>query len=266
MYNTINLSYLRRIVRYGNHGDFGFAPDGTEVFVQFYGNVHGEYGSVFSYHLDGSGVDIILTDEVFEHYGSHISCRNILRPGWAYLNTKNYGNGDGRMIAVKLDGSKTIENFGHSFEVSGDDFYAYAAPVPNPSGTKIMFKSNFGNTASEDKICSYEAFPIPSGANKSYAAGEETSEVIPIKYALEQNFPNPFNPTTVIHFSIPKQSNVKLSVYNLLGEKVAELVNGDFSAGNYEVNFNASNLASGMYVYRISAGSYTSVKKMLLLK
>ncbi len=160
MYNTTDLNYLRRIVDYGNHGDFGFAPDGSEVFAQFYGWVQGENGSVFSYHLDGSGVDIILTNEVFEHHGSHLSCRNILRPGWAYLNTKTYGGGHGRMLAVKLDGSKIIENFGHSFEVSGDDFYAYAAPVPNPTGTKIMFKSNFGDNSSEGKICVYEAYSI----------------------------------------------------------------------------------------------------------
>ena len=160
MYNTTDLNYLRRLVRYGNHGDFGFAPDGSEVFVQFYGWVQGENGSVFSYHLDGSAVDIILTNKTFETNGSHISCRNILRPGWAYLNTVNYDGGHGRMLAVKLDGSKIIENFGHSFEKSGDDFYAYAAPVPNPTGTKIMFMSNFGDNSSSSKICIYEAYSI----------------------------------------------------------------------------------------------------------
>ena len=160
MYNTTDLKYLRRIVHYGNHGDFGFAPGGIEVFAQFYGYVPGVHGTVFSFHLDGSGVDVIHTNARFEVNGSHLSCRNILRPGWAYLNTKTYGGGDGRMIAVKLDGSEIIENFGHSFEKSGSDFYAYAAPVPNPTGTKIMFKSNLGDNSNEYKICSYEAYPI----------------------------------------------------------------------------------------------------------
>ncbi len=98
-------------------------------------------------------------------------------------------------------------------------------------------------------------------------------EQIPTKYILEQNYPNPFNPTTIIRFSIPKQVHVKLSVYNIIGEEVAELVNGNLSAGNHQVSFNAStssatasNLASGMYIYRISAGSYVAVKKMLLIK
>ena len=85
-------------------------------------------------------------------------------------------------------------------------------------------------------------------------------------YKLEQNYPNPFNPTTMISFSLPKASNVQLSVYNMLGEKVAELLNGNISAGKHTVNFNAANLASGMYVYRIKADNFVAVKKMLLLK
>lgn len=165
IYNTINLNYLRRIIHYGNHGDFGFAPDGSEVFVQFYGNVSG--GTVFSYHLDGSGqVDIIHTDNIFNTNGNHLSCRNILRPGWAYLNTDNLNNGHARMLAVKLDGSEIIENFGHSFE-SSNTYARYSFPVPNPTGTKIMFKSNFGDESSDNKICDYEAYPILSTPSKS---------------------------------------------------------------------------------------------------
>ncbi len=166
IYNTTNLNYLRRIVKYGNHGDFGFAPDGSEVFVQFYGWVQGENGTVFSYHLDGSAVDIIHTDVIFNTNGNHLSCRNILRPGWAYLNTDNIGDGHARMLAVKLDGSEIIENFGHSYE-SSTTYARYSFPVPNPTGTKIMFKSNFGDDSSDNKICSYEAYPIPYTPSKS---------------------------------------------------------------------------------------------------
>ncbi len=89
---------------------------------------------------------------------------------------------------------------------------------------------------------------------------------IPTVFALEQNYPNPFNPTTVIEFALPKQSDVKLAIYNILGEKVAELVNSAMVAGYHSVDFNATNLASGMYIYRIQAGNFVSVKKMMLLK
>ena len=85
-------------------------------------------------------------------------------------------------------------------------------------------------------------------------------------FILFDNYPNPFNPTTVISFALPKAVDVQLSVYNILGEKVTELVNKKMVAGNHSVNFTATNLSSGMYIYRLQAGNFVSVKKMLLLK
>ncbi len=92
------------------------------------------------------------------------------------------------------------------------------------------------------------------------------SDQIPTGYLLEQNHPNPFNPSTIIGFALPKQTNIKLSVYNSIGEEVAELVNGNRNAGYHKVNFDATDFASGTYVYRISANDYVSSKKMVVLK
>ena len=89
---------------------------------------------------------------------------------------------------------------------------------------------------------------------------------IPKQFELYQNYPNPFNPTTVIRYGIPKESNVKLVVYNILGEMVKTLVENTQKAGSYEVNFNASNLATGIYIYRIQAGQFAETKKMVLMK
>jgi len=89
---------------------------------------------------------------------------------------------------------------------------------------------------------------------------------IPTVYNLSQNYPNPFNPTTQIQFALPKESFVKLSVYNVIGQEIQVLVNKNMSAGNYKVNFDASKLNSGMYLYRIETADYTSVRKMLLVK
>jgi hypothetical protein len=85
-------------------------------------------------------------------------------------------------------------------------------------------------------------------------------------YRLSQNYPNPFNPSTKINFSIPKSGLVSLKVYDILGKEVATLVNTNFNAGTHTIEFNASNLSSGTYFYRIQAGNFTEVKKMLLLK
>ncbi len=85
-------------------------------------------------------------------------------------------------------------------------------------------------------------------------------------YSLMQNYPNPFNPTTTINFAIPKQAKVQLAVYNVIGEKVTELVNQEMSAGIHSVNFNATSLGSGVYFYRLTSGSFAETKKLLLLK
>ncbi|MFN3393191.1 MAG: PQQ-dependent sugar dehydrogenase [Candidatus Thermochlorobacter sp.] len=85
-------------------------------------------------------------------------------------------------------------------------------------------------------------------------------------YALMQNYPNPFNPTTTIQFSIPAVSDVKLEVFNILGQKVSTLVNRRMEAGLHTVNFNATNLTSGVYFYRLQSGSFVQTKKMMLIK
>lgn len=88
----------------------------------------------------------------------------------------------------------------------------------------------------------------------------------PTVFSLEQNFPNPFNPSTVIRYALPVAGNVTLNVYNALGEKVAELVNGIMPAGNHTVQFDASKLNSGLYIYEIKAGTFTASRKMLFIK
>ncbi len=95
---------------------------------------------------------------------------------------------------------------------------------------------------------------------------QNSQQIVPSVYSLEQNYPNPFNPSTSIKFSVPKQSNVKLVVYDVVGKEVAVLVNAMKQPGSYEAVFNGDNLASGVYFYRIEAGAFTDVKKMVLIK
>jgi hypothetical protein len=89
---------------------------------------------------------------------------------------------------------------------------------------------------------------------------------IPLGFVLEQNYPNPFNPTTHIRFSLGRPSNVKLTVYNVLGRKVATLIDSRMAAGSHTFLFDASRLASGLYIYRIEAGDFISQKRMILIK
>ena len=98
------------------------------------------------------------------------------------------------------------------------------------------------------------------------AVGVEELEGLPATYSLEQNYPNPFNPSTTIRFSIPEVTNVKVSVFDALGREITTLVNEELNPGNYNVDFDASNLSSGIYLYRIEASNFVQVKKMILIK
>jgi len=95
---------------------------------------------------------------------------------------------------------------------------------------------------------------------------EEISGNLPQTFSLEQNYPNPFNPSTKINFSVPVEGLVSIDVFNSIGQKVTTLVNEQMNAGNYSVDFNAVNLPSGIYFYKLQAGSFAETRKMLLLK
>jgi parallel beta-helix repeat protein len=110
---------------------------------------------------------------------------------------------------------------------------------------------------------------LNSSMNKNQAIvgfQNSESEIIPKEYALSNNYPNPFNPSTVINYQIPKDGIVTLIVYDILGREVRTLVNEYKSAGIYSVNFDASKFASGVYIYQLKAGSFISTKKMLFMK
>ncbi len=90
--------------------------------------------------------------------------------------------------------------------------------------------------------------------------------LLPNEYQLFQNYPNPFNPSTKIKFNLPESSNVNLEIYNILGQKIAELVNEQLTAGSHEVEFNSKEFASGLYFYKLSANDFISIKNMMIIK
>ena len=139
-----------------------------------------------------------------------------------------------------------------SLEINGTWYYAPSFdfdgdPRPNPPGT----------------LPDMGAQEWPDSITNSI---ELHTSVIPDKYSLSQNFPNPFNSATTIQYSITQRSNVTLKIYDILGKEIAVLVNEEKDQGVYTANFDANNLASGLYLYRIQAGSFIDTKKMILLK
>lgn len=122
-------------------------------------------------------------------------------------------------------------------------------------GTKTVILQNY----SKDTINFY--------LNPRYVIGiRNINSEIPKNYSLSQNFPNPFNPVTNIAFSIPEESNVNLTVYDVLGREIKVLINEKLKPGNYQVDWNAQVYTSGMYFYRLQTDKFTDTKKMVLVK
>jgi hypothetical protein len=145
------------------------------------------------------------------------------------------------------------EGNGLSLDVSGNVYVI---------GTFII-SATFGDTVLDATGLS-EAF-----VTKIYVNATEiqlVSEQHPQQYWLLQNYPNPFNPTTTIEFALPYSTAVTLKIYNILGEEVSTLVSEELTAGNYEYNWDVGDMPSGIYLYRIKAGSFTDLKKMIFLR
>jgi len=188
------------------------------------------------------------------------------------------------VIYKKAIGDKywqVIPNYGFA----GDELVAKSITFDNVSTTYIAVDNKiFENSASATSWTKYYQYPLGTEINFIYyddlLVGTGTGlymhpEVpnvvhdklkIPDNFALYQNYPNPFNPSSTISFGLPESGNVKLNIYNVLGEVVTELVNENLDAGFHQVQFSASNLTSGIYFYSISVNGFTQVKKMNLIK
>ncbi len=147
----------------------------------------------------------------------------------------------------------------------------------NSEFEEVGFVPGFGSTTEpksysfidqnlENSAYTYRLKQIDFDGTFEYSNEVEVEINVPATFSLDQNYPNPFNPSTNIKYSIPEAGNVKLAVYNLVGEEVAVLVNGDYEAGQYDVTFDASDLPSGIYLYKLQSNNSVQTKKMMLLK
>ncbi len=158
--------------------------------------------------------------------------------------------GSGRFVENISTGSQTIELSGVQYPVK-----------IKTDKVSIILMDETGKEIA--RLKAGEEFLLPNYNSKILVA----ENVIPEKYSLEQNYPNPFNPSTTIEFSLPEASkNVRVTVYNTLGQKVAELFNGTLEAGKYSYRWEASAAASGTYIYELRTDNFVSARKMVLLR
>jgi len=162
----------------------------------------------------------------------------------------------GEYTVVTFTKQNIIPNYGKSFSINTNGIGNKKVKV------RIVVEENIGGEYAMANIHAEEnVLPKQNPNVISYTGSEVVTE-----YALEQNYPNPFNPTTTIKYQIPTSGNVSMKVYDILGNEVANLVDGYMETGKYEVSFDASFLASGVYIYRLNVNDYVNVKKMVLLK
>jgi len=175
--------------------------------------------------------------------------------GWRYvdLQTPFYWNGtQNLLIEICFDNtSYTSNSTVNSTSISSMTYHRH---VDNGTGCSL---TGTNTATSRPNICITSTPLIGISGDPNY---------IPGQFALLQNYPNPFNPSTTIKFDIPKQANVKLVVFDVLGREVATLVNETRKPGSYEISFDGTQFASGIYFYKIDAGDFNDVKKMVLIK
>ncbi len=187
-------------------------------------------------------------------------------------------------FTASANGNNVTLNWGTATETNNRGFEIYRQSAENKSNgdggrwEKAGYVQGFGTTTEPhsytftDNIqdrqssLSYRLKQIDFDGSYEYSKAVEVNINTPDKFLLEQNYPNPFNPATSISYSVPKDGFVHLVVYNVLGQKVTELVNENVRAGSHQVTFNAANLSSGVYYYRIEAGGFTATRKMILLR
>ncbi len=220
-----------------------FTPsDNTTYTAKFHGTPSVNSMNVtFNYQSTGNNPTIYWTDNENSHV-SYVIYRSVLNGfTWSPWAIKAYIN---KNVQTYTDNTYIISGSASNYQLRLDAGYS----IENT--TSIAHYCMFGaDSRWQEK---------PNFGNNQLASITE--------YKLYNNFPNPFNPSTEIYYQIPYNGNVKLKVYNMMGQEVMTLVNGFKEKGMYSATFNAGNLASGLYIYKLEAGNYSQVKKMLLTK
>jgi len=201
------------------------------------------------------------------------------KAGDVFAGTGSYGvycstdNGD-TWFSSGISGMRVMSLITNSSEDIFAGTYGAGVYVSKDNGTNwIEINSGLTNWSVRClTIDSYGYVYIGTDRGGVFRSIQSTTDVLdpnentPLSYFLKQNFPNPFNSTSVIKYSIPKSSQVSLKIFNTLGQELETLVNEEKPIGTYELNWNAANLPSGVYFYRLQAGSFVQTRKMILLK
>jgi hypothetical protein len=270
-------------------GNARFVP-GKYIFMRIALNDGGSGTAVALRLTTTDSVRVVKLDSaVSDSTGTGLRCTSAASPKdfvFAYDNT----SGTGRPISgsfIESDGTdnSTANNYASFYagSVNGvNGAFGFVLPIALPNGVRCIERRSLVNGAvvasaiDADGVWPSGASTInPSGGTAeiilagtdvSWVTGVRQAEGVPTRFALSQNYPNPFNPTTNISFTLPSESRVRLEVFSLIGQLLATLIDDWRPAGRYAVTFNGSHLPSGIYFYKLTAGTFVQTKQMTLIK
>lgn len=194
--------------------------------------------------------------------GSVVLSTNVQKPAGAVGSAGEY-----EFYLYVIDHESGAREIRYIIEKDAD--YSFMGTLIDEAPVTDVYNSiNFALNSSTATAMDLLDVHVDQIALEDVPVGVEADErpAVPTAYALDQNYPNPFNPTTMIEFALPKTGEVHLKVYDILGRVVTELISDNLSAGYHKIEFNASNLASGIYFYSLKAGDFVAVKKLMLIK
>lgn len=255
--NNVTADAQGNIIKMGGHTFSMMSPDGKdnmEACAQCHGSTFGNSFDQVRFYLNGT--DDFDNDGVEE--GLQKEVQGMITKVMTQLTTTIPG-----VVPSK------------SYGFTKDDGTWFAFPTPSSTWTKDQLSAYWNAfTAFEDRsggvhnpkyivtglLGAMKLLGVPTAVKQDY------QNTVPADYIVYQNYPNPFNPSTNIRFALPKESHVKLTIFDVTGREVQTLVNDNLAAGTHTVEWSARDLASGIYLYRIEAGSFVQVNKMILLK
>ncbi len=259
-------TYIDSVDRHGDPGT-GATSDNTLVFG------HPSFMSVNDPHAN---VDFLLKDDAalnaFDPYGVMTTYSKTTSTSFDSLASFNSGDfipgyvlrvpsGDRAFVMAAGKWSNGVWTVEFKKPYGGSEYDFVVAP-----GTFVSFTYEiFDNEGADHWMNGFDATILTLDFS-GLTDVEDISGNMPTSYNLEQNYPNPFNPSTKISFSVPTAGLVNIDVFNAIGQKVTTLVNEQMNAGNYSVDFNAVNLTSGIYFYKMTSANYSATRKMILIK
>ncbi|MFA6978757.1 MAG: T9SS type A sorting domain-containing protein [Ignavibacteriaceae bacterium] len=260
-------------LKYGRAGSYGadtifVAVDNQIYFMQ---KAASSWTTGYTYPA-GTQINVLYYDELLVGTGTGLYGQETQNGSLPVELTSFVANANGNSVLLNWNTATELNNYG--FEIERTVGGGQSAVV---YWEKIGFVNGSGNSNSskdysfsDDNIAAgkyqYRLKQIDNDGSYEYSPEVEVEIGTPTKFSLSQNYPNPFNPSTTINYQLPISGNVTLKVFDVLGKEVTSLVNEKKEAGNYTVEFSTTNLASGTYFYRLQAGDFVQIKKMVILK